>query len=256
MGRGLGAIARRILNVHPHRELPRFAARTFRSWFAGRSAIDRRGGAIDTNAREVVLFPDTFNNFFEPEVAIAATEVLERAGFSVVIPPGDLCCGRPLYDAGMLDRARIGGWDRRWTRWRPASSAARRWSGSSRAACSTFRDELPSLFPARLARRAALAANAMLLDEFLSREAPGFVAPALRGRALVHGHCHQKSLAGMKGEMAILGGIVGLEVEAPDAGCCGMAGAVRLRRRPLRGIARDRGARADSRRSAKARPTR
>ena len=58
-------------------------------------------------AHEVLLFPDTFNNFFEPEVAMAATSVLERAGFRVTIPPRDLCCGRPLYDQGMLDRARM-----------------------------------------------------------------------------------------------------------------------------------------------------
>jgi len=87
----------------------------------------------------------------------------------------------------------------------------------------TFRDELPSLFPSD-PRAATLSARAMLFDEFLSREAPDFVAPRLNGRALVHGHCHQKSLAGMKGEMAILGGIDGLKTEAPDAGCCGMAG--------------------------------
>ena len=220
---GLGTIARRILKVHPARELPRFAARTFRSWFARREgAVDRRGGAVDPNAREVVLFPDTFNNFFEPEVAIAATEVLERAGFRVVIPPDDLCCGRPLYDAGMFDRVR----------WRlqqamntlaPLLERGAALVGLEPSCLLTFRDELPSLFPAD-PRAATLSARAMLLDEFLSREAPGFAAPMLNGRALVHGHCHQKSLAGMKGEMAILGGIGGLKVEAPDAGCCGMAG--------------------------------
>ena len=177
--RGLGAIARRILHVHPTRELPRFAARTFRSWFAGSGAIDGRGGAANTAAREVVLFPDTFNNFFEPEVAIAATEVLERAGFRVVIPPGDLCCGRPLYDAGMFDRAR----------WRlgqamdalaPMLERGAALVGLEPSCLLTFRDELPSLFPAD-PRAAALSARAMLLDEFLSREAPGFAAPALRG---------------------------------------------------------------------------
>ncbi len=222
-GRRLGVIARRILNVHPARELPRFAARTFRSWFAERGSVsDRRGGATDTAAREVVLFPDTFNNFFEPEVAIAATEVLERAGFKVVIPQRDLCCGRPLYDAGMFDRAR----------WRltqamdtlaPLVERGAALVGLEPSCLLTFRDELPSLFP-RDPRAAALSSRAMLLDEFLSREAQGFVAPALTGRALIHGHCHQKSLAGMKNEMAILGGIGGLKVEAPDAGCCGMAG--------------------------------
>jgi FAD/FMN-containing dehydrogenase/Fe-S oxidoreductase len=220
---GLRAIPRRILNVHPARDLPRLAARTFRSWFDGRGGVtDERGGATNTTAREVVLFADTFNNFFEPEVAIAATEVLERAGFRVVLPPGDLCCGRPLYDAGMLERAR----------WRlrqamdtlaPMLERGAALVGLEPSCLLTFRDELPSLFPAD-PRARTLSERAMLLDDFLSREAPGFAAPALEGRALVHGHCHQKSLAGMKGEMAILGGIGGLKVEAPDAGCCGMAG--------------------------------
>jgi Fe-S oxidoreductase len=213
---GLVTIARRLLNVHPARELPRFAPATFRSWFA------RRAGRFSSGGREVVLFPDTFNNFFEPEVAIAATEVLERAGFRVVIPPRDLCCGRPLYDAGMLHRAR----------WRleqamdtlaPLVERGAAVVGLEPSCLLTFRDELPSLFPGD-SRAAAISARAMLFDELLSREAPGFAAPALKGHAMVHGHCHQKSLAGMKGEMAILGGIGGLKVDAPDAGCCGMAG--------------------------------
>jgi FAD/FMN-containing dehydrogenase/Fe-S oxidoreductase len=212
----LGAVARRLLNVHPARELPRFAPATFRSWFA------RRAGRANSEGREIALFPDTFNNFFEPEVAIAATEVLERAGFKVVIPPRDLCCGRPLYDAGMLHRAR----------WRleqamdtlaPLVERGAAVVGLEPSCLLTFRDELPGLFPGD-SRAAAISARAMLFDEFLSREALGFAAPALKGHALVHGHCHQKSLAGMKGEMAILGGIGGLKVDAPDAGCCGMAG--------------------------------
>jgi Fe-S oxidoreductase len=213
---GLDAIARRLLNVHPARELPRFAPVTFRSWFARRARRANSGG------REVVLFPDTFNNFFEPDVAIAATEVLERAGFKVAIPPRDLCCGRPLYDAGMFDRAR----------WRLGQAMDTLSSFVARGAAVvglepscllTFRDELPSLFPGD-SRAAAISARAMLFDELLSREASGFAAPALKGHALVHGHCHQKSLAGMKSEMAVLGGIGGLKVDAPDAGCCGMAG--------------------------------
>ena len=221
---GLGAIARRVLNIHRERELPRFASQTFRSWFAkNRGALRRRASAANGEpAREVVLFPDTFNNFFEPEVAVAATEVLERAGFRVVIPPGDLCCGRPLYDAGMFERAR----------WRlrqamdtlsPMLEGGAALVGLEPSCLLTFRDELPALFSAD-PRAASLASRAMLLDEFLAREVPDFAAPALDGRALVHGHCHQKSLAGMKGEMAILGGIGGLKTEAPDAGCCGMAG--------------------------------
>src|SRR5216684_2278819 len=150
---GLDAIARRLLNVHPARELPRFAPVTFRSWFA------RRAGRANSGGREVVLFPDTFNNFFEPDVAIAATEVLERAGFKVAIPPRDLCCGRPLYDAGMFDRAR----------WRlgqamdtlaPLLERGAALVGLEPSCLLTFRDELPSLFPAD-PRAATLSARAM-----------------------------------------------------------------------------------------------
>ncbi len=95
----VGDAVKKMLAIHPERELPRFARRTFRSWF-------ERRAAPRASAREVVLFPDTFNNFFEPHVAIAAVEVLERAGFRVIVPRHHLCCGRPLYDQGMLDRAK------------------------------------------------------------------------------------------------------------------------------------------------------
>ncbi len=215
---GTRGIARRWLKVHPVRELPRFAARTYRSWFKSRGARAADGAS----AREVVLFPDTFNNFFEPEVPIAATEVLERAGFRVVVPPADLCCGRPLYDAGMVDRAR----------WRlsqametlsPMLEGGAALVGLEPSCLLTFRDELPGLFP-HDPRAQVLASHAMLLDEFLAREAPNLRLPSLSGRALVHGHCHQKALAGMGSEMALLGSIEGLQIEAPDAGCCGMAG--------------------------------
>jgi len=54
----------------------------------------------------VVLFADTFNNYFHTDVAKAAVEVLEHAGFQVLVPAQDMCCGRPLYDYGMLDRAK------------------------------------------------------------------------------------------------------------------------------------------------------
>ncbi len=148
--------------------------------------------------------------------------MLERAGFRVVIPPADLCCGRPLYDVGMLDRAR----------WRlaqamdalaPMLEQGAALVGLEPSCLLTFRDELPALFP-HDPRAQTLASRAMLLDEFLAREAPSLSLPALSGRALVHGHCHQKALVGMGSEMALLGSIEGLKIEAPDAGCCGMAG--------------------------------
>ncbi len=212
-----GALARLALGFAAARALPRFAPETFRSWFARNT---RKNPPSD--ARRVILFPDTFTNHFEPEVAIAATRVLERAGFRVTIPARDLCCGRPLYDQGMLDRAR-----------HLLSSAMDALAqeadagipiiGLEPSCILTFRDELPALFP-RDHRATALGARAMLLDEFLAREASSFDPPAIAGRAILHGHCHQKSIAGIETETAILARCRGLKLDVLDAGCCGMAG--------------------------------
>lgn len=212
-----GAIARRALGIHRARELPRFVPRTFRSWFT------RRSVTASPNAREVVLFPDTFNNFFEPNVAIAAVEVLERAGFRVTIPVRDVCCGRTLYDQGMLDRAK-----RYLTRaldiLAPPASRGIPIVGLEPSCILTFRDELPSMFP-RDERAAALAERSMLLGEFLAREAPDFAPTSISALALLHGHCHQQALAGVGAEASILGRVEELELNVLDAGCCGMAGA-------------------------------
>ncbi len=208
--------ARRALAIHPERELPRFPRRTFRSWFERRTAPR-------ASMREVVLFPDTFNNFFEPHVAIAAVEVLERAGFRVIVPRDELCCGRPLYDQGMLERARA--------RLRGVMDALDPFVavgipvvGLEPSCILTFRDELPALFPAD-ARAKALASNSFLLDEFLAREAPDFAPPELHSKTIVQGHCHQKAIAGIGAEVALLSRAAGTKLEVLDAGCCGMAGA-------------------------------
>jgi FAD/FMN-containing dehydrogenase/Fe-S oxidoreductase len=211
-----GSIVRRALRLHPQRKLPRFARQPFRAWFAARELRN-------VSAPEVMLFPDTFNNFFEPEVARAAVEVIERAGFRVVIPPRDLCCGRPLYEAGMVDAARrrlLDGLELLG----PFAQRGVSVVGLEPSCILTFRDELPAMFP-HSSEAHTLARSVMLLDEFLAAQVPDFRPPAFRGRALVHGHCHQKSLAGMGSELSILGKARELTVEAPDAGCCGMAGA-------------------------------
>jgi Fe-S oxidoreductase len=171
----------------------------------------------------VVLFPDTFNNFFEPEVAIAATEILERAGFRVTLPPRDICCGRPLYDQGMLDRARIRMLNAMETL-APYAEQGLKIIGLEPSCILTFRDELPALFP-RLVKAQTIASSTLLFDEFLAREAPNFMPPRLRGRAIVHGHCHQKALVGVTAEVGLLAKASDLDVTALDAGCCGMAGA-------------------------------
>ena len=212
----VGGGAKRALAIHPDRELPRFARRTFRSWFQRRTAP--RAGL-----RDVVLFPDTFNNFFEPHVGIAAVGVLERAGFRVIVPRDQLCCGRPLYDQGMLAQAKA--------RLKEVMEALDPFVavgipivGLEPSCILTFRDELPSLFPDD-ARAGALASNSFLLDELLAREAHNFAPPELRRRTIVHGHCHQKAIAGIGDEVMLLSRAAGAELEVLDAGCCGMAGA-------------------------------
>ena len=94
----VGSLAKTRRRGGPRRTAPAFAARTFRDWFAGHGA--RTGGT------EVLLWPDTFTNYFTPEVGIAAVGVLEDAGCRVRIPDAPLCCGRPLYDYGMLPTAK------------------------------------------------------------------------------------------------------------------------------------------------------
>jgi FAD/FMN-containing dehydrogenase/Fe-S oxidoreductase len=212
----LTACIKRMLGVHPARELPRFATQAFRSWF-------KRHRSPNPNGREVVLFPDTFSNFFEPHVAVAAVGVLERAGFRVAIPPRDLCCGRPLYDQGMLDVAK----QRLASAVEVLSPIVARGTkvvGLEPSCVMTFRDELPALFPRSSGTR-ALAENVLLLDEFIAHDGPDFIPPTLRGDAILHGHCHRKSIAGLDSELALIGRIPGLNVDVPDTGCCGMAGA-------------------------------
>jgi FAD/FMN-containing dehydrogenase/Fe-S oxidoreductase len=212
----MAGLARKALAIHPARELPRFARRTFRSWFERRTAPR-------ASMREVVLFADTFTNFFEPQIPIAAVEVLERAGFRVIVPRDQLCCGRPLYDQGMLERAKA--------RLRdvievldPFAAVGIPIVGLEPSCILTFRDELPSLFSGDQ-RAKTIASQSFLLDEFLVREAPDFAPPEIRRRTLVQGHCHQKALAGIGGEVALLSRAAGAELEVLDAGCCGMAGA-------------------------------
>src|SRR3954453_10305931 len=96
----LGRLLKRMAGLSPRREAPRFAHETFRDWF-------RRRGAVNPDGSPVVLFPDTFNEHLHPDTAKAATRVLEAAGFRVIAPEGFLCCGRPLYDYGMLDTAKL-----------------------------------------------------------------------------------------------------------------------------------------------------
>src|SRR5260370_40832080 len=211
----VASAAKRVLGLHRDRNLPSFAQKPFRKWFAQRESPNSTGA-------EDLHFTDTFTRFSEPEVANAGVEVLERAGFRVVIPPRDLCCGRQLYDQGMLDTARRRLLDAA-NALAPFVERGVKVVGLEPSCLLSFRDELPAMFP-HSPGLSALSRNALLPDEFLAREAPAFMPPALKGRALVHGLCHQKSLARLGADLKRLQKTDGLLSDTPHTGWFGKPG--------------------------------
>src|SRR6185437_11526970 len=205
-----------LIGVAPERKLPAFAPISFKHWFEKR-------GVINEGAPPVLLFADTFNNFFHPHVARAAVEVLEDAGFQVIVPRQNLCCGRPLYDYGMLDTAE------RWlqqimTALREEIRAGMPMVVLEPSCCAVFRDELTGLFPNdEDAQR--LQKQTFLLSEFLAKYAPHYPSRELAGqKALVHIHCHHHAIMKADAEQELMKKL-GLDVKTPESGCCGMAGA-------------------------------
>jgi FAD/FMN-containing dehydrogenase/Fe-S oxidoreductase len=207
----------RVAGIDRRRPLPAFARLSFDRWFA-------RPRPEPSDARgTVVLFHDTFNTYQTPDVAIAATRFLEAAGYRVVLPERR-CCGRPMISKGMLAEARdLAAWNVS----RLVDAARRGWPivGLEPSCLLTLRDEYVDLLRTEEAR--TVARQSVLLEEFLKTEfaagrVPAF-APANGRKALLHGHCHQKALAGTAPTVAVLRA-AGYEVAEVDAGCCGMAG--------------------------------
>ncbi len=214
---GIGSLVKWAGGVAQEREMPRFATETLRDWFARRPRPETATGSRG----RVILWPDTFSNHFFPQTGKAAVEVLEAAGFEVAMPERSLCCGRPLYDFGMLDLA---GHLLRETldTLRPAIEDGVPVVGLEPSCVAVFRDELLNLFPNDL-DAIRLSQQTFLLSELFAKKAPDYRPPTLRAKAIVHGHCHQKSILGMQDETAMLEKL-GLDCEVLDNGCCGMAG--------------------------------
>ena len=209
-------ISKLVAGIPKQRTIPAFAPETFKTWFAR-----RRSSSRDSEAPPVLLWPDTFNNYFHPGTGKAAVEVLEAAGFRVVVPKANLCCGRPLYDHGMLDRAQsllLQILDEL----SPEIEAGIPIVGLEPSCVAVFRDELLNLFP-HDERAQALSRQTFLLSEFLETFAKDFPFPRIDRKALLHGHCHHKSLMKMTAEESVLHRL-GLDFQSPAPGCCGMAG--------------------------------
>jgi Fe-S oxidoreductase len=209
------ALGKRLAGIAPERSMPPFAPLTFKQWWA------RRSGSNGAGRRRVVLWPDTFNDYFHPEVAITAAEVLEAAGFQVVVPQRSLCCGRPLYDYGMLKLAKqlvhrvLDGL-------RDEIRAGTPVVALEPSCGAVFRNELTNMLPHdEDAKR--LARQTKSLGELLAGQADEWEIPRLERKALVHFHCHQRATSDTDCDRAVLDRL-GLDYEVLDSGCCGLAG--------------------------------
>jgi FAD/FMN-containing dehydrogenase/Fe-S oxidoreductase len=206
-------LAKAAVGVPHERQIPAFAPETFTSWFRKRPRSQR--------ASKLVLWADTFNNYFMPETAQAAVEVLENAGYEVIVPSEHLCCGRPLYDYGFLTMA-TSYLHRTLDTLAPYIRTDTPMVVLEPSCCSVFRDEMRALLPDSAAAH-RLAENTFTLSEFLEKKVPDYRPPQLNRQAIVQGHCHHKAIMRFKEEKSLMEKM-GLRCEVLESGCCGMAG--------------------------------
>ncbi len=202
--------------MHPNRQLPKLATRTFRAQWKKRATSGR---APDPAKPRVILWVDTFNNYFTPKPLLAAAALLQKSGYEVMLSPIGLCCGRPYYDFGRLTEARA-----HLTRCIEGLVPyldTRTWVVGIEPSClSVFREEMMNLFPGH-AQAKHLKEQTVTLGAFLNKH--GFPQMKFDREVVVHGHCHHKSVLGMDGEKELLKSCG--NVDFLDSGCCGMAGA-------------------------------
>jgi FAD/FMN-containing dehydrogenase/Fe-S oxidoreductase len=231
---GLGRWGMRRAGLAPERTAPVLAALPFSRWWRRRERAtqrDRRQRAAQRNRREraaqadrVLLFVDTFTETLTPEIGRAAVRVLEVAGFSVETASRPVCCGRPLFDHGMLDTAR-----RQLTRLArtlgPPARAGVPIVGLEPSCVASLRDELSEMLPDDTDAAAVAGATRTLAELLVER---GWQPPHLDVEVLVHGHCHHEAVMGLSADRRLLES-AGVRWRDLDAGCCGLAGSFGFR---------------------------
>ncbi|MEV1294852.1 FAD-linked oxidase C-terminal domain-containing protein [Pseudonocardia sp. NPDC049635] len=208
-------VLKRACGVAAERELPRFAEQTFLAWFHSRT------GHGSGERGDVLLWPDTFNNHFTPEVLQAGTRVLEHAGFRVHLPDRPQCCAVTWISTGQLDVAR-----------RVARRTVRALNGPLQAgmpvvglepSCTAaLRTDLPELLDGD-PRARLLGESVHTLAEFLEQHAADWTPPPVGRRSLSQTHCHQHATSGFGADARLLARM-GMDNTALDSGCCGLAG--------------------------------
>ncbi len=209
------ALNEKLVGIDRRRRLPAWKRETFAHW------LGKRGASRSTGTAAVTVFNDTFTNHYEPEIGVAALEVLEQAGCRVqVVRPG--CCGRPLISQGLLGEARryaeklIDGLFE-------IAQRGEKILFLEPSCLSAVKEDAPSLLRGEQQKKARTVAQACLLfDEFAAQlDLPLRAGP---GKILLHGHCHQKSMGLLRSSVALLSRIPSATIVDLDAGCCGMAG--------------------------------
>jgi FAD/FMN-containing dehydrogenase/Fe-S oxidoreductase len=213
----------KFAGIDRRRSLPNFARETFEKWFAKHQKA--KGGAEGKqNGRQVVLFHDTFMNYNYPHVGKATVELLETAGFEVILP-NKRCCARPMISKGMIEQAKAH------ARYNVESLLPYVTEGIPVIGCEpscllTLRDDYPSLIPSE--ETELVAEHAFMVEEFLlSCHEKGELDLEFADtpkQILLHGHCHQRALVGIQPSVQVLSLPPGHAVEVIDSSCCGMAG--------------------------------
>jgi len=220
-------LIKHIVGVAKERQMPQLAGK---SWKAGRSLDDTSNVPRVSNGQQkktVVLWADTWNNYYHPQTLAAAERVLMQAGFRVQTTKGHICCGRALYDFGLLDTAKSY-MATVLDRIALQIEAGLPFIFLEPSCASIFKDEALELFP-NDERAKKMSKQIWLLADWLAAEAPEWLESGLAGRlagaqVLLHGHCHHKAVfGGPKNEIALLRK-AGAQVEMIDTTCCGMAG--------------------------------
>jgi Fe-S oxidoreductase len=228
---GAAELSEALVGFSARRSLPRWRADIFR---------DPVPSVGPDNGPEVVLFADTFNRYFERENLDAALRVLTAAGYRVhAARPADdaarpLCCGRTFLSVGKVDEARREA-ERVVAALLSFTERGIPIVGLEPSCILGFRDEIPAIAPGPRAK--SLSGHVLLFEEFLAREADAgrlrLSLAQVGGRALLHGHCHQKSFAAMDAVDRVLTLIPGLAVETIESSCCGMAGSFGFNRETI-----------------------
>ncbi|WP_017546246.1 FAD-binding and (Fe-S)-binding domain-containing protein [Nocardiopsis prasina] len=213
---GVSSLAKRMAGVAAERDLPAFARTTFTR--AHRRRLNRGEGRA--GGPKVVLWPDTFGNLFNPNVLVSAVRVLEDAGFSVVLPRGQVCCGLTWVSTGQLDVARAV-MRRAVAALAPLVSQGLPVVGLEPSCTAALKHDLVELLPGEESTRVAAAVHTFA--GFLNEYAPDWTPPRVDASALAQVHCHQHAVSGFDADRELIAR-AGIDGEVLDSGCCGLAG--------------------------------